>query len=104
MDALQVVAEPRRRAILRLVWDQELPAGAIAAQLGASFSATSQHLARLREAGVVIVRRDGRRRLYRTDRARLAEVTSALDSMWRDDIDRLAAAAEAAERTKRGGT
>ena len=98
-----VVAEPRRRAILRLVWEDELPAGAIAAQLGASFSATSQHLARLREVGVVVVRRDGRRWLYRTDRARLAEVTSALESMWDDDIDRLAAVAEAAERAKRGG-
>ena len=103
MDALQVVAAPRRREILRIVWDEELPAGAIAARLGASFSATSQHLARLREAGVVVVRRDGRRRLYRTDRARLAEVTSALESMWRDDIDQLASVAEAAERAKREG-
>ena len=97
MDPLQVVTEPRRREILRLVADEELPAGEIAERLGASFSATSQHLARLREAGVVLVRRDGRRRLYRTDRARLAEVTRAIEAMWRDDLDRLADLAETAE-------
>ena len=72
----------------------------LAAQRQSGEAAPSEHP---RETGVVVVRRDGRRRLYRTDRARLAEVTSALESMWRGDIDRLAAVAEASERAKRGG-
>jgi DNA-binding transcriptional ArsR family regulator len=98
MDQLQVVTEPRRREILLVLGDDELPAGEIAGQLDVSFSAVSQHLARLLEVGAVQVRRDGRRRLYRTDRARLAEITGALQSMWSNDIERLARIAELAER------
>ena len=98
MDPLQVVTEPRRREILRVIGDEELPAGEIAGQLDVSFSAASQHLARLLEVGAVQVRRDGRRRLYRTDRQRLAEITGALQSMWSTDIERLARIAELAER------
>ncbi|MDA0350930.1 MAG: metalloregulator ArsR/SmtB family transcription factor [Chloroflexi bacterium] len=98
MDPLQTVTEPRRREILSILGDAELAAGDIAAQVGVSFSAVSQHLARLLEIGVVEVRRDGRSRLYRTNRQRLAEITGALQSMWTDDIERLARIAELAER------
>ena len=96
MDILQVIAAPRRREILGLVRDRELPSGDIAERLGMSASATSQHLAKLREAGVVVERRSGRQRLYRTDRARLEELSRDLSSMWGSDLDRLAALAEAA--------
>ena len=98
MDPLQVVTEPRRREILQVLGDSELAAGEIAAQTEVSFSAVSQHLARLLEVGVVEVRRDGRHRLYRTNHQRLAEVTGVLQSMWRSDIERLARIAELAER------
>lgn len=95
MDALQLIAGPRRREILGLVADRELAAGEIAQRLGMGFSATSQHLAKLREAGVVVVRREGRQRFYRTNRERLDELAGVLGAMWRDDIDRLAGLAEA---------
>ena len=98
MDALQTVTEPRRREILLVLGSNELAAGDIAAQVDVSFSAVSQHLARLLEVGAVQVRRDGRQRLYRVDRARLAEITGALQSMWSADIERLAQIAELAER------
>ena len=94
VDTLQLIAGPRRREILGLVRDRELPAGEIASALGMSFSATSQHLAKLREAGVLIVRRDGRQRLYRTDSQRLDELTRELGAIWREDLGRLAALAE----------
>ncbi len=94
MDPLQLVAGPRRREILGLVRERELPAGEIAIALGMSFSATSQHLAKLREAGVLVVRREGRQRFYRTDRERLDALTRELGAMWRDDLGRLAALAE----------
>ncbi len=100
MDTLQLVAGPRRREILGLVRERELPAGEIASALGMSFSATSQHLAKLREAGVLIMRREGRQRFYRTDQARLDEVTRELGAMWRDDLGRLAALAEADAASK----
>lgn len=94
MDALQVVAEPRRRAILRLVWDRELPAGEIASRFDVSFPAVSQHLGVLRDAGFVSVRREGRTRLYRADRAALGPLRPMLEKMWSDKLDRLVALVE----------
>jgi DNA-binding transcriptional ArsR family regulator len=97
MDPLQVVAEPRRREILRLVWDQERAAGDIAARLPVSFPAVSQHLAVLRESGFVSVRKDGTRRLYRADRERLGDLADLLQRTWTSTLDDLATLAEDAE-------
>lgn len=94
MDALQVVSEPRRREILRLVWDRELSAGEIARRFEVTFGAVSQHLAVLRAAGFVRARRDGNRRLYRADRERLGPLAVALEAMWSETLDRLADAVE----------
>jgi DNA-binding transcriptional ArsR family regulator len=91
---LKVIAEPRRREILRLIWDRELAVAAIAENVAVSTAAVSQHLARLRSAGLVTVRPDGKRRLHRADRQALAGLAPLLEQMWRDDIDRLADAAE----------
>lgn len=90
MDELKVVAEPRRREILRLVWDRELPAGDIASEFDVSFAAVSQHLGVLRDAGFVSVRRDGRLRLYRADRKALGPLRPMLEKMWGRSLDRLA--------------
>ncbi len=95
VDALQIVSEPRRREILRLVWDRERTAGDIASQFDVTFGAVSQHLAVLRNAGFVRARRDGNRRLYRADRATLGPLATALEAMWSDALDRLALAVEA---------
>ncbi|MEX2554741.1 MAG: metalloregulator ArsR/SmtB family transcription factor [Actinomycetota bacterium] len=97
MDALQVIAEPRRREILRLVWDEEASAGEIAARFDVSFPAVSQHLAVLRAAGFVRVRREGTRRLYRADREQLGDLAEVLQRMWASAMDELAALAEEAE-------
>lgn len=98
MDALHAVAEPRRREILRLVWDAERSAGDVAAHFDVTFGAVSQHLAVLRKAGLVSVRKDGNRRLYRADRAALGPLAAWLESMWTAELDTLAALAEQAER------
>src|SRR5260370_12086688 len=66
VEPLQVIAAPRRLRILELVWDRELSAGEIAAQFEVSWSAVSQHLRVLKEAGFVIERREGTTRLYQT--------------------------------------
>jgi DNA-binding transcriptional ArsR family regulator len=89
VDALQVVAEPRRREILHLVWDQELAAGDIASRFDVSFAAVSQHLAVLRDAGFVSVRRAGRARLYRAERTALGPLRPLLEKMWGESLDRL---------------
>jgi DNA-binding transcriptional ArsR family regulator len=89
LDGLQVVAEPRRRDILRLVWSRELAAGDIAAHFDVSFPAVSQHLGVLREAGFVSVRRDGRTRYYRADRKALGPLRPLLEKLWNEKLDRL---------------
>ena len=103
MDPLQVVAEPRRRAILRLVWDRELAAGDIAAQLPVSFAAVSQHLGVLRSASLVTVRAEGKRRLYRANHDTLAPFADILRAVWGADLDRLKAAAEADDAARAEG-
>lgn len=89
-----MVAEPRRRAILQLVWSRELAAGDIAAHFDVSFPAVSQHLGVLRDAGFVSVRRDGRARLYRADRKALGPLRPILEKMWNEKLDRLASLIE----------
>lgn len=99
MDAqLRALAEPRRRDILRLVWGRELPAGAIAAHFAVTRPAISQHLAVLKEAGLVAERRDGTRRLYRARPERLSDVLAYLQGFW---TDRLAVLKELAEAEAR---
>lgn len=98
MDALQLVAEPRRQEILRHVWRDELPVGELVERLELSYAGVSQHLALLRDAGFVTVRRDGKRRLYRADHERLGPLKQFLESFWGDRLDRLATLAEEAEQ------
>jgi DNA-binding transcriptional ArsR family regulator len=81
--------------MLRLVWDAERPASDLADAAGLSRSAASQHLKLLRDAGLIAVRVDGTRRLYRADLARVAEVASMLDDFWATPLERLRVAAEA---------
>jgi DNA-binding transcriptional ArsR family regulator len=96
-----VLAEPRRREILRSVWRAERGAGEIAARMPVTFGAVSQHLRVLLDAGYVTVRRDGRRRIYRARRAALGPFARALEAMWSQGLDRLKAVAEEEERRGR---
>jgi DNA-binding transcriptional ArsR family regulator len=88
-DALRAIANPRRRAMLELVWDRERTAGEIAERSGLSAPATSQHLRVLRHAGLVSVRADANRRLYRAEPARVAEIRAALEEFWGERLARL---------------
>ena len=90
MDSFQVLAEPRRRQILELVWDRELPAAEIASQFDVTFGAISQHLAILREAHFVTVRKDGNRRWYRADEVGLGPFKDVLETMWVKTLSNLA--------------
>ena len=88
-QVLRAIANPRRRAMLELVWDGERTAGEIASLSALSPPATSQHLRVLREAGLVRVRIAGNQRLYRCDPERLGELRAALDEFWGDRLARL---------------
>ncbi len=97
MDAVRAVAQPRRREILRLCWDRERTAGDIAGHFDVTFGAVSQHLAVLREVGLVAVRHAGTRRWYRADRQALGPLGEYLESLWADQLDVLATLAEQAD-------
>ena len=91
---LHAVASPRRRAILRLVWDQELPAGQIAAHFDVSWPAISQNLNVLHDAGLVTRRHDGHFRWYQANHAALGPIEPFLRAMWAADLDDLRTLAE----------
>jgi DNA-binding transcriptional ArsR family regulator len=94
-EALRAVADPTRRAILRLVREGELPAGEIASHFPSmSRPAVSQHLRVLSEAGLVDVRAVGNRRLYRWRSEGLRDAAGFVEEMWSDRLARLKAAAE----------
>ncbi len=101
-EALRAVADPTRRAILRLVRDREVPAGEIAEHFPAiSRPAVSQHLRVLSDAGLVDVRPEGNRRLYRWRPEGLRDAAAFLDEMWSDRLARLKIAAERREWPER---
>ncbi len=96
MHVLDVLGEPVRRRILELIGPAEVAAGAVAAglaaELGLSQPATSQHLKVLRESGLVTVRAVGTSRLYRVDRDRLGEAVAWFDQFadpWQQPLDAL---------------
>ena len=93
-EVLRALAHPGRRTMLQLVWEREQPASALAEAAGLSKSAASQHLKILRDAGLIDVRSDATRRLYRADVARIAEVAALLDEFWAEPLQRLRMAAE----------
>ena len=100
MEALQVIAAPRRLRILELVWDRELAAGDIAAEFDVTWSAISQHLSLLKEAGLVIERREGTSRLYRADKVALGPLRAVVEGHWRSSLSRIGNLAEAEQREK----
>lgn len=86
-EALRALAEPRRRAILRLVANDELAAGEIAAAFEVTRTAVSQHLTVLKKAGLLTERRDGTRRLYRARPEGLDGLREFLDDLWSSSLD-----------------
>jgi DNA-binding transcriptional ArsR family regulator len=100
--ALKGIAAPHRRTILRLVADDELSAGEIAAHFDLTRPAVSQHLSVLKEAGLVSERRNGTRRLYRARPEGLIELKAFLDEFWGARLEALKREAEREERKKHG--
>jgi DNA-binding transcriptional ArsR family regulator len=99
-ETLRALAEPRRRAILELVANAELAAGEIAAQFDITRTAISQHLTVLKDAGLLLERRAGTRRLYRARPEGLDGLRDLLDGMWASSLDIARRIAEA-ERGRR---
>ena len=99
---LQAIASPRRREILRLVWNRELSAGDIhRAMPDVTFGAVSLQLGTLTRAGLVAVRKEKQSRVYRAMPEVLGPVGAMLETMWNDALWRLKLLAELDE-TRRG--
>src|SRR5207245_3562029 len=99
---LDAICSPRRREILRLIWDEEQTAGAIhRAMPDVTFGAVSLQLRSLVEAGLVEARAQQRNRFYRARREALGPAAEILERMWDDALWKLKLAAEF-EETRRG--
>lgn len=99
-DAFRALAEPRRRDILLLVQDRELTAGEIASRFEVTRPAISQHLKVLTKAGLISLRPQGTRRLYRARPEGLEELRRYLGQFWDEKLFLLARAAEKEEQRK----
>jgi DNA-binding transcriptional ArsR family regulator len=86
---LDAIVSPRRREILRLVWDRELSAGEIASRFEISWPAVSQNLGVLLKAGLIAERREANRRFYRAKPQALGSLRAAVEEMWAQDLGRL---------------
>jgi DNA-binding transcriptional ArsR family regulator len=95
--AFQALADPRRRAILRLVRDRPRSVNEIAAQFDITQQAISQHLKVLKEAGLVAVRPRGQQRLYAVRPEGLAAVRDFLAEFWPEHLQRLKQAVESGD-------
>ena len=95
--AFDVLAEPSRRHILDLLLAAERPVADLVAATAMSQPAVSKHLRVLKDVGLVNVRRDGRRMLYRTNAEAirpLHEWASTFERLWRHQLARVKERAE----------
>jgi DNA-binding transcriptional ArsR family regulator len=91
-DAFNAVAEPRRRQILDVLAGGERPVNDLVEQLGVAQPLVSKHLRVLREVGLVDVRDEGRRRIYRLNGHSLKPIhdwVKNYDRAWTERFDRL---------------
>ncbi|HET6971448.1 MAG TPA: metalloregulator ArsR/SmtB family transcription factor [Phenylobacterium sp.] len=92
MSPFEALSEPNRRRILDVLREGERPAGDLVDALSISQPGVSKHLKLLREAGLVSVRADGQRRLYRVEPRGLAELEAWLAPyrrFWAGRLSRL---------------
>ena len=91
-DAFNAVAEPRRREILDLLAEDELPVNVIVERLGMTQPQASKHLRVLREVGLADVREAGRQRVYRLNGQPLKPIhdwVKAYEEAWSDRFEAL---------------
>src|SRR5919206_4746646 len=95
---LTALGDPTRQAIFERLADGPGRVGELAAELPVSRPAVSQHLKVLKDAGLVVDRKAGTRRLYQVDPQALADLRAYFDAFWDQS---LAAFRDAAERKER---
>ena len=81
-DGWTALGDPTRRAIFERLAESPRPVGELAAGLPISRPAVSQHLKVLKDAGLVIDRRLGTRRIYQLDPDGVGALRAQLDRFW----------------------
>ena len=102
-ELLTVLADPSRRQILELLAERERSAGELVAAFSVSQPAVSRQLRVLREAGLVKVRGEGQRRIYRLEPAPLAKLDAWLERyrrFWNARLDALEVQLEERQRER----
>ncbi|MGG4169003.1 metalloregulator ArsR/SmtB family transcription factor [Rossellomorea vietnamensis] len=100
IQTIHSLSVPTRLTILELLREGELTSSEIASHFSISAPAISQHLKVLVDSGLVVVRREGTKRIYRIRREGFAELREFIDQFWDDSLLRLKEAAEEEERKK----
>jgi len=91
-DPFNAIAEPRRRKLLEVLGEQEIPVNEIVEQVGWSQPTVSKHLGVLKQVGLVKERREGRQRLYRVNAEGLKPIydwVAPFQQYWSEKFDRL---------------
>jgi DNA-binding transcriptional ArsR family regulator len=96
-DGLTVLGDPTRRAIFERLGDGPFAVGELARELPVSRPAVSQHLKVLKDAGLVIDRRAGNRRIYQLDPDGVGALRAYLDQFWNRALTAFKAAVEQTE-------
>ena len=95
--ALTALADPTRRLVFESVADRPRAVGELAESLPVSRPAVSQHLKVLKEAGLVLDRAVGTRRIYQLDPDGLDALRGYLDGFWNRSLAAFKRAAETEE-------
>ena len=93
-DGWSALADPTRRAIFELIAERPRPVGEVADHLPVSRPAVSQHLKVLKEAGLVVDRAVGNRRIYRVNPDGVGAMRAYLDRFWNQALAAFKVAAE----------
>jgi DNA-binding transcriptional ArsR family regulator len=101
-DMMKALGDPQRVAILRLVHSAELPAGEIASRFKTTRQAVSQNLKVLTNAGLIELRQEGTRRLYRIRPEAFEDIRSFLEAFWDNRLTTLKGEIESRRRPRHG--
>ncbi len=93
-DGLTALSDPTRRAIFERLADGPCPVGELARALPVTRPAVSQHLKVLKQAGLVVDRADGTRRIYQLNPDGIGALRTYLDRFWGRSLHAFQQAAE----------
>jgi DNA-binding transcriptional ArsR family regulator len=96
---MTALGDPTRQAIFERLVERPRPVGELAGELPVTRPAVSQHLKVLKDAGLVVDRKVGTRRLYQVDPQALADLRAYFDAFWDRSLAAFRDAAEAQEKS-----